>query len=354
MTLAMCERDVRVMRVAPGPDAGTWGRMAESIPGSHLAHAVEWADVIAKAYGHEPLYLAAVDEQGHSGLLPAFLVRRPIFGTVVASMPFLDGGGPCSGSPALTMALVDMLVHEAQRCGAGRIELRSAQKLDLDAEPLDHKVNMVLPLGGDAHHLWEHLDGAVRNQVRKAERAGLTADWGGADHLHEFLPIYDARMRELGSPAHDRRFFQATLDTFGSRARVLIVRKGPEAIGGLVALGFKDTMVVPWAASRREHIRLCPNMLLYWEAIRAACGEGRRLFDFGRSTRGSGTYHFKRQWGAIETPLYWYAVTAEGRQAHQSSATRSRTTSRLADLWRRLPKPVARHVGPYVRKYLIQ
>ena len=72
MTLAMCERDVRIMRVAPGPDAGTWGRMAESLPGSHLAHAVEWADVIAKAYGHEPLYLAAVDEQGHTGLLPAF------------------------------------------------------------------------------------------------------------------------------------------------------------------------------------------------------------------------------------------------------------------------------------------
>jgi hypothetical protein len=115
MTLAMCERDVRVMRVSPGPDARTWARMAESIPGSHLAHAVEWADVITKAYGHEPLYLAAVDEQGHNGLLPAFLVRRPLFGTVVASMPFLDGGGPCSGSPALTTALVDMLAHEAQR-----------------------------------------------------------------------------------------------------------------------------------------------------------------------------------------------------------------------------------------------
>lgn len=351
MTLAMCERDVRVMRVAPGDDATAWGRMAESIPGSHLAHAVEWAEVIRKAYGHEPLYLAAIDEQGHSGLLPAFLVRRPLFGTVVASMPFLDGGGPCSASPALATALVDMLVHEARRCGAGRIELRSAQKLDLDAEPHDHKVNMVLPIGADPRHLWEHLDGAVRNQVRKAERAGLTAEWGGAERLNDFLPVYDARMRELGSPAHDRRFFQATLETFGPRARVLIVQKGSEAIGGLVALSFKDTIVVPWAASRREHIRLCPNMLLYWEAIRSACHEGRRLFDFGRSTRGSGTYHFKRQWGAIEMPLYWYAVTADGRQADQSSAT---SASRLADLWRRLPQPVARRVGPYVRKYLIQ
>jgi FemAB-related protein (PEP-CTERM system-associated) len=353
MTLAMCEREVRVMRVTPGSDAATWQRMAEHIPGSSLAHAVEWADVISKAYGHEPLYFAAVNEHGHTGLLPAFLVRRPFFGTVVASMPFLDGGGPCSGSPALTAALVDSLVHEAQRLGAGRIELRSATRLDLAVNPQEHKVNMVLPID-DSRHLWEHLDGAVRNQVRKAERSGLTAEWDGANRLDDFLPIYDARMRELGSPAHDRRFFQAMLDRFGDRARVLIVRKGSEAIGGLVALSYKDSTVVPWAASRREHIRLCPNMLLYWEAIRSACHDGRRLFDFGRSTRGSGTYHFKRQWGALEMPLYWYAVTADGRQADHSSATPSRTSSRLADLWRRLPRPVVRRVGPYVRKYLIQ
>jgi FemAB-related protein (PEP-CTERM system-associated) len=354
MTLAMCERDVRVMRVTPGADEATWRRMAEAIPGSHLAHAVEWANVISTAYGHEPLYLAAVDENGHNGLLPAFVVRRPLLGSVIASMPFLDGGGPCSGSPALATALVDMLAHEAQRLGAGRIELRSAQKLDLAAEPLDHKVNMVLPLGGDPQHLWEHLDGSVRNQVRKAGRAGLTVERGGVDRLHEFMPIYAARMRELGSPAHDARFFRTTFDQFGSRARVLIVRKGSEAIGGLVALTFKDTIVVPWAASLNEHIRLCPNMLLYWEAIRDACDDGRRLFDFGRSTRGSGTYHFKRQWGALETPLYWYAVTPDGQTAPQSSATRSRTSSRLANLWRRLPRPVTRRLGPYVRKYLIQ
>jgi FemAB-related protein (PEP-CTERM system-associated) len=269
-------------------------------------------------------------------------------------MPFLDGGGPCSGSPGLATALVDMLSHEAQRLGAARIEMRSAQKLDLDAEPLEHKVNLVLPLGGDSQHLWEHLDGTVRNQVRKAGRAGLAAEWGGATHLREFIPIYAARMRELGSPAHDARFFHAVIDAFGPRARVLVVRHGSHAVGGLVTLKFKDTVVVPWAASLREHVRLCPNMLLYWEAIRAACDEGHRVFDFGRSTRGSGTYHFKRQWGALETPLYWYAVTPDGRTAHPSSATPSRTSSRLANLWRRLPRPVTPRVGPYVRKYLIQ
>jgi FemAB-related protein (PEP-CTERM system-associated) len=268
-------------------------------------------------------------------------------------MPFLDGGGPCSETPQLSAILVDMLVHEARRLGARRVDLRSAQRLDLAAEALDHKVNMVLPLG-DAGRLWEQLDGAVRNQVRKGERSGLTIESGGATLLAKFVPIYEARMRELGSPAHDARFFQAALEQFGPRARVLIANKGSEAIGGLIALEFKDTIVVPWAASRREHIKLCPNMFLYWEAIRAACRDGRRFFDFGRSTRGSGTYHFKRQWGALETPLYWYAMTADGRQAHQTSAAPSRTTSRLADLWRRLPRPVTRRVGPYVRKYLIQ
>ena len=65
---------------------------------------------------------------------------------------------------------------------------------------------------------------------------------------------------------------------------------------------------MPWAACSKEHFALCPNMLLYWETIRTACADGFARFDFGRSTRQSGTYRFKRQWGAQEEPLFWYRI----------------------------------------------
>jgi FemAB-related protein (PEP-CTERM system-associated) len=343
---------VRVSRVRPEAEGGAWLRAAGTMSQSHLAHSPEWATAIGRGYGHDPLYLTAEDDEGGLGLLPAFIVRRPLVGTIVTSMPFLDGGGPCACSATLASGLVRHLLDEARREGAGVVELRCAQRLDIGWEPATHKVNMVLPLMADAGMLWRQLDRSVRNQVRKAERAGLSVEFGEAEKLDEFYRFFAARMRDLGSPVHARAFFRATLEAFGKRARVGLVRKGQTPIGGLIALTFRDMVVVPWASCAKEYFALCPNMLLYWETIRAACIDGFRGFDFGRSTRESGTYRFKRQWGAIESPLFWYTIPIGRRDSLRAGD--GRRTARLVGLWRHLPLSFTRRVGPHIRKYLVQ
>ena len=94
-------------------------------------------------------------------------------------------------------------------------------------------------------------------------------------------------------------------------------------------------------------------MLLYWETIRTACLEGFRRFDFGRSSRGSGTYRFKRQWGAVESPLFWYTIPIHGR-VRPVSPDEGRIAAYLTSAWRHLPLTVTRGVGPRIRRYLIQ
>ena len=78
---------VRVSRVPPEAAGGAWQRLAGTMSQSHLAHSPEWATVIRQGYGHDPLYLTAEDDVGGFGLLPAFIVRRPLVGTIVTSMP---------------------------------------------------------------------------------------------------------------------------------------------------------------------------------------------------------------------------------------------------------------------------
>jgi CelD/BcsL family acetyltransferase involved in cellulose biosynthesis len=138
--------------------------------------------------------------------------------------------------------------------------------------------------------------------------AARTAGRTGAGGLETLYRVWQVNMRDLGSPAHRRRWFEGMFSRFGARAACYLVRKDGEAIGGLVALDFRDTVVVPWASSDRRHFKLCPNNLLYWTAIREAAARGLARFDFGRSSVGSGTYQFKRQWGAAEIPLYWQDV----------------------------------------------
>jgi FemAB-related protein (PEP-CTERM system-associated) len=332
---------------------GTWRRVVEESPGASLAHAPEWLPIIQRAYGHDPFYLSAEDDQGRRGVLPAFVVRRPFFGTVVTSMPFLDSGGPCASSPVLARILIEHLIAEARGIGARSIELRCSERVDVGARPAEHKVNMTLPIPADVDRLWHQLDKDVRYQIRKAERSGLTIESGGAEHLTAFYDTFAVRMRDLGSPVHAPGFLAAVLGQFGSRARILLVRKDRTTIGGLIAVAFKDRLSVPWASCLKEHFALCPNMLLYWEAMRAACAEGFRWFDFGRSSRDSGTYRFKSQWGAQEEPLFWYTIPVAS-SAVRPHPVHGGGASFLSRTWQHLPLSVTRQVGPRLRGYLIQ
>lgn len=335
------------------PDAnGTWRSVVDGSTESNLAHSPEWFALIQRAYGHQPLYLCAEDDKRRSGVLPAFIVRRPFFGTVVTSMPFLDSGGPCSSSAAMARVLVEHLVAEARSIGARSVEIRCSTPLDIGTQPTQTKVNMTLPLPSEPDRLWRQFDKSVRNQVRKAERSGLSIEIGGVENLTPFYETFVIRMRDLGSPAHAVGFLRAVLESFGGRARIILVRKGHTTVGGLVILAFKDRLIVPWATCLKEYFSLCPNMLLYWEALRAACLEGFRRFDFGRSTRNSGTYQFKCQWGAREEPLFWYTIpiTAAAGSSSESPGRREM----LAKAWQHLPLVVTRYLGPRIRRYLVQ
>jgi len=350
---------IRELDAGSAPGRGWRGTVGAS-PRARLAHAAAWHPAIARAYGHAPLYLSADDGDGAAvGVLPAFVVRRPLVGTVVTSMPFLDSGGPCADSPAIETALVADLVSAARRRGARFVELRSSVRLPIDAQPLESKVNMTLALS-HPDGLWRRFDKTVRNQVRKAERSGLTVDCGGAADLASFYEVFVERMRDLGSPVHAFGFLRQVVDAFGEDARVMIVRHGRETVGGLVALAFRDRLVVPWSTCRTTYFASCPNMLLYWRTIEGACADGFARFEFGRSTRGSGTYRFKKQWGAEEEPLFWYRIplSAQRRPLQDAGLPDEAPAAKPADvlvrMWRRLPLAVTRQIGPRIRKYLIQ
>jgi len=334
------------------PGDSQWQAIAREATDSTLAHAPEWYTVIRRAYGHDPMYYVAEDERGGRAMLPAFVVRRPLFGTIVTSMPFLDGGGPCTSSGVLAGRLLERLIAHADVLGARAVEVRCTARLPVGVQPAQHKVNLTLDLCPEPDRIWRQLDKAVRNQVRRAERSGLAIEIGRAENLCEFYEVYSARMRDLGSPVHGIGFLRSTVEEFSERARIVLVRQGRKTVGGLVALAFKDTLVVPWSACLKEYFPLRPNMLLYWETIRFACTQGFRRFDFGRSTVRSGTYYFKRQWGAQEEPLFWYTIPVRARSgAHRAAAGAPAT---LAKVWQRLPATITRRLGPPIRKYLTQ
>ncbi len=341
---------IRRYDAPPGPE---WQAAIERSPAAHVAWASSWYTTIQQAYGHVPLYLWAENGSESAAVLPAFLIRRPLLGTVVTSMPFLDAGGPCGGSGRTADALMYRLLTEAQHHGASQVEIRCTSPMNQPFVASLEKVTLVLRLPSDPDRLWRSLDPKVRNQIRKAERSGLSVEVGGIRLLDEFYRVFGINMRDLGSPVHAKQFFRALLETFGESAQVVLVKKDGGTLGGLISMIFKDTMYVPWASSLREYAPFCPNMLLYWDTLRRACTGGLSCFDFGRSTRGSGTYRFKRQWGAEDAQLFWYTIPLDGQRTRTLSTDDGKGLA-VRWLWSRLPVGITRLLGPRIRRYLTQ
>jgi predicted N-acyltransferase len=212
---------------------------------------------------------------------------------------------------------------------------------------------LVLRLAGDEAAQWQAIGAKVRNQVRKAEKEGLTvASWDPDALLDGFYDCFAQNMRDLGTPVHARRFFLEAARGFGERLRFVVAADGTRAVGGLVAIHYAGRVTVTWASTLRSERPRCPNQLIYWEALRWAVGRGASHFDFGRSPIGGGTYRFKRGWGAAEAPLAWVRLSPTGEPLRPDALRENWLLGRLSTIWQRLPVGLTRGLGPPLRRHL--
>ena len=129
---------------------------------------------------------------------------------------------------------------------------------------------------------------------------------GSQELLKDFYKVFSENMRDLGSPVHSQEFFSLIFKYLGVNTKIGIVYHYDIPVAGGIIIIFRDTIEIPWASSLREYNRLSPNMLLYWSFLEFAGNKGFKFFDFGRSTINSGTFRFKKQWGARSENLVWY------------------------------------------------
>jgi len=230
----------------------------------------------------------------------------------------------------------------ARRCR--HVELRHVGRRFARLPARQHKVAMRLRL---ERGMWERLDRKVRNQIRKAQKSGLTVEHGGVELLPDFYTVFARNMRDLGTPVYSRRLFDEVLSTFPDRARLHVVRLRGQPIAAGLTYQTRATVEMPWASSIRDYNDSCPNHLLYWSVIEAAVERGCQLFDFGRSTPGEGTYKFKEQWGAEPLPLHWEYHLTQGSTLPNVSPANARFHLAI-ELWKKLPLALATRFGPGV------
>ena len=332
-------------------DVQLWEGFLAQRPEATHCHHWGWKEVIENSFGWSTYYLLAEEDGEIRGFLPLVWQRSALFGSFLTSVPYLNGGGVVAADEAAKQALVTEAEARAARMSVRYMELRHRSNPGLNLQTRTYKVSMVLPLQSNQELQWEALPHKVRTDIRKGKKSGLKADFGGRELLDDFYEVFAQNMRNLGTPVYAKRFFSEILRVFPADTSICRVRLRDKTVAASFLIGHRDTVESVWSSSRYDYLELRPNMLLYWSILCFALDKGFRFFDFGRSTIGSGTHRFKKQWGAEEVPLHWAYWLPAGASLPNLNPENPRY--RLAiRLWQRLPVPVTKRIGPAIAKCL--
>ena len=328
-------------------DRAEWDAYVCRTPEATIAHEAGWRSVMARTLGHRPRYLLARREGAVVGILPLFIATTWWRTRYAVSLPWIDYGGVCADDTETARLLLDAAVRVTKEEGAEFLELRSPEAADYDLADRTDKVTFQLPLQADPDVLWKGFDAKLRNQIRKSQKSHLTATTGGSELISDFYRIFTHNMRDLGTPVWGREFFEAILDEFPESAGIVLVHLEDKPVAGGLLLSFKGTRYVPSASAFRRYIKLCPNHALYWHCIKTACEEGYRYFDFGRSSRDSNTFRFKKQWMPEPRQLTWQYYLNRVNEVPQINPSNPKYRLFIG-LWRKLPLWAANFLGPRV------
>lgn len=310
-----------------------------------------------QAYGHKIYPLMARHNGKLVGILPLVHLKLAFFLNELIALPFCDVGNCLTKNSAVEDNLLAQALTIGQHLKTNNIQLRGQLQNRYNSDGSftrlkRNKVRMILDLPGSSNVLLASFKAKLRSQVRKAENNGITFRWTGMEGVGPFYSVFCSNMRDLGSPVHARKFFQAIMEQFGKSARIGVTEFEGQCIGAGLILSTVEQTVIPWASTLRQFNRLAPNMLLYWNCLKFAADTGKKTFDFGRSTEDEGTFRFKKQWGAEPLPLSWYVSHPGPQTPSKESHTNPTRRKQVAGIWKKMPLPIANFIGPQLRKYI--
>jgi serine/alanine adding enzyme len=320
-------------------------------PEGRICHLPTWASVVVRAAGHRTFYLVARDSGQVRGVLPLTQVRNFLFGNRMVSQAFSTYGGLLTESDQTRDALFNRAVELAIELNCESIEFRNTKPLPYDLESSKGKVCMYLPLVNDPEELWQSFVPKIRNHVRKAEKSGIVSYNGTIELLEAFYQVYTMRLHELGTPAYPKKLMRTILEMFPENSRIFVVQLEDLAVGVGFTICHKGFVEIPWAATLTKYNKMCPNNLLYWSIIKHYCLANAKCFDFGRCTVESGTYRFKKQWGAKPLNLHYQYWVHPDSQLSILSPDNPKY-QRKVQMWKKLPFWTTRLLGPYISKNL--
>jgi FemAB-related protein (PEP-CTERM system-associated) len=338
-----------VHELAPSA-SGRWDTFVNAAPDATFFHRAGWKTVIEEAFGHRTHFLYS-ERQGPDGaaaidgVLPLAEMKTALFGHALVSLPFCVHGGILARSPESVRALDEAAQALAHRLGVDHLEYRHTEPLHPQWVHSDLYCTFRKAIDPEVERNLEAIPRKQRAMVRKGIKAGLQSEQD--DDVERFFSAYSQSVHRLGTPVFAKRYFRMLRDVFGADCDVLTVTKERRVVASVLSFYFRDAVLPYYGGGTAEARDVSGNDFMYWELMRRACERGIRVFDYGRSKRGTGSFDFKKNWGFEPQPLAYEYLLVKGARVAEHNPLNPRYAL-MIKAWQRLPLPVANLIGPHI------
>lgn len=330
-------------------DRARWDQFVERCPDSTFFHRAGWQQVIEEGFGHPTWFMYAETGGRIDAILPLAQVKSRLFGNTLSSLPFCVYGGIASVDAAAAAAVDKAAQELAARLKVDHLEYRHMRPTQADWLHKELYATFRKPLHADAERNLLAIPRKQRAMVRKGISLGLGSTMD-AD-TSRFFDCYADSVHRLGTPVFSRRYFALLQQVFGDDCEVLCVQQAGKPVCAVLSFRFRDEILPYYGGGGAQARALAGNDFMYWEVMRRAVEQGCRLFDFGRSKYGTGSFAFKKNWGFEPQPLHYDYQLHCGTQLKDVQPLNPRFQL-FIKAWRMLPLPLANALGPHIVRQL--
>lgn len=345
--------DSTQIRVRPfvSGDQDRWDAFVAGCPEATFFHRAGWHGIIQDALGHECHYLLAERSGEILGVLPLARRRSRLFGDALVSVPCGVYGGVAANDEGARDVLIDEAVRLAESLGVDALEMRNRRVVRPDWPTKSLYVTFRKAISTSEDENLKAIPRKQRAMVRKGIAAGLTSRL--VDDPDLFFAIYSESVRNLGTPVFPRRLFRRICDAFPNETEISIISApGGDDVAAVMSFYFRDEVLPYYGGSRPAARGLKGNDFMYWDLMCRAAGRGARLFDYGRSKLGTGSYDFKKNWGFVPEPLHYEYYLVEASDVPEVNPNNPKYHY-FIEAWKRLPLPLANALGPFLARHLV-
>ncbi len=325
-----------------------WDEFVREHPHGSPFHLTAWKRSIEETFGYRAIYLAATAAGKIEAVLPLFLVSNPLTGKALISSPFAVYGGILASSDEARSALGIYIAAMARSLKVGYLELRNAYpEQRAGFEPVDRYVTFTQDIVPNEEALLELIPRKTRRMVRKALQLAYTTRM--TSDATAFEDLYLRNLHRLGTPSFPSRHFAALQKYFGDAVGIREILLDGKVVAAVMNFYFRDQVLPYYGAADPQFNEFAPSNFMYFDLMRWAATEGYRLFDFGRSKKESGSYHFKEHWGMTIRELPYEMLLITRKEMPNLSPNNPKFELALK-MWKSLPYPVTRILGPHLVK----